>query len=334
MRVRLLVCALVLSASSRAGAEPAATHPDEARALFFDARQLMAEQRFAEACPKLEQSEQLDPGKGTEFNLARCYEHVGRPAAALVLYERVMAQSRQSGQTAHEELARDQAEAVARRVPRLVVDVPDAARVAGLRVAIDGVPLDAAAWSTSLRLEPGRHAVAARADGHVAWETTVALSEGESMKLPVPRLADAAPEPPPTAPPPAPVGVAGAPSAEQPAVDRGRTQRTAALVVGGAGAAGLAAGGVLVALAVAAYGDARSQGCSDTSNACPNQPAVDTRSTALARGNAATWTLAGGAALLGVGAVLWLTAPSSGAPARVGLGAGGGGPAVVVGGGV
>lgn len=332
MRARLLVAALVFSASSRASAQPAPGDVDQARTLFYDARQLMADQRYAEACPKLERSERLDPGKGTEFNLARCYEHVGRPAAALVLYERVILESRESGQAAHEALAREQAEAVARRVPRLVVDVAAPARVAGLRVSIDGVELDPAAWSTPLRLEPGRHALVARAAGHVAWETAVDLAEGESVKVPVPRLTDAPPEPPAIAPPPASPAHASTMRAEEPLVARGRLQRTAALVVGGAGVAGLVTGAVLAGLAVAAYGDARSQGCSDATNECPNQPAIDTRSTALGRGNAATWALAGGAALLGAGAVLWLTAPSSGASARVGVGAGAEGPAVLVGG--
>ena len=89
---RFVLCAAVATAfaygSTALGADPpaaAAKAPDDpaaAQALFYEARQLMKENKFGLACPKLEESLRLDYGIGTEFNLADCNEKLGRLATA------------------------------------------------------------------------------------------------------------------------------------------------------------------------------------------------------------------------------------------------------------
>jgi hypothetical protein len=56
-----------------------AQSPNEAAAtaLFDEGRRVMAENHYAEACPKLAESERLAPSGGTLINLADCYEHAG-----------------------------------------------------------------------------------------------------------------------------------------------------------------------------------------------------------------------------------------------------------------
>lgn len=58
-----------------------------AQGLFDEARALMAAGQAAEACPKLEESQRLDPGSGTLMNLARCYEQTNRIATAWSTYQ-------------------------------------------------------------------------------------------------------------------------------------------------------------------------------------------------------------------------------------------------------
>jgi hypothetical protein len=66
LRKRLLGVAMFLAASAIA-APSVAQRQDTvaAQALFDEAKQLMANKRFDEACPKLEESNRLDPGVGT-----------------------------------------------------------------------------------------------------------------------------------------------------------------------------------------------------------------------------------------------------------------------------
>ena len=56
--------------------------------------------RFAEACPKFEESMRLDPAIGTLLNLARCYESMGDVPAACQRYAQAEALANAEGQTA------------------------------------------------------------------------------------------------------------------------------------------------------------------------------------------------------------------------------------------
>src|SRR5258708_37292521 len=56
--------------------------PVAARTLFDEGRKLLADGKYDAACPKLEESQRLDPGMGTLVNLAECWEHIGRTALA------------------------------------------------------------------------------------------------------------------------------------------------------------------------------------------------------------------------------------------------------------
>ena len=50
--------------------------------LFAEGGKLVADGDHTAACPKFEESFHLDPGIGTGFNLADCWEHIGRTASA------------------------------------------------------------------------------------------------------------------------------------------------------------------------------------------------------------------------------------------------------------
>ena len=53
-----------------------------AEALFDQGVRLMKQNNFAEACPKLEESDRIDPAVGTLLYLGECYERVGKTASA------------------------------------------------------------------------------------------------------------------------------------------------------------------------------------------------------------------------------------------------------------
>lgn len=71
---------------------------------------------YAEACPKLEASLELDYGIGTEFNLADCREHLGDLVRARDGFLRVAAAATATSQRDRARLARGRADALTPRI--------------------------------------------------------------------------------------------------------------------------------------------------------------------------------------------------------------------------
>src|SRR6516164_3682204 len=76
----VLLAALTVPAVAHAQASP--QDQAVAQSLYDEAKTLMNAKNFVQACPKLEESQRLDPSPATEFHLADCYEQVGRTASA------------------------------------------------------------------------------------------------------------------------------------------------------------------------------------------------------------------------------------------------------------
>ncbi|WP_437321108.1 hypothetical protein [Sorangium sp. So ce385] len=194
----------LLGASALLWCRQAAAEESAAEQLFREGRALLVEQRFAEACPKLEESQRLEPSLGTKLNLAFCHERLGQVATAWVGFQEALITARTAGDAAREAFARARIDALAPRVPWLRVRA--SARDAGadqVTILLDGAALDPVAWDKELPVDPGEHVVAAAHQGEVFWETTVALKESERVDVAVPAPAEAAPAPVPAEPAPA-----------------------------------------------------------------------------------------------------------------------------------
>ncbi|MFT3776548.1 MAG: hypothetical protein QM820_65240 [Minicystis sp.] len=198
----------VLLMAGAALAEPTAAQRAAAAALFEDGKKLMADNKLDEACPKLAESQRLDPGMGTLFNLAVCYEKTNRTASAWVGYRDVAALAMAAGQGEREKVARDRAAALEPKLMRLKITVQPAAASAGVEVKRDGEVIASALWGTGVPVDPGKHVVTASAPGKAPWEVTATLDQpGKTVTIDVPALADqpgAAAGKPPVAPPPGP----------------------------------------------------------------------------------------------------------------------------------
>ena len=177
------------------GAE-AQTDSAAARALFAEGRALMEKEQFAEACPKFEESLRLDPGMGTQFDLAHCWEKLGRTASAWALFLDVAAAARNANQPQRETAARDRAKALEPRLTRLRIDVPKSS--SEMKIERDGQDVGRAAWGMAFPVDPGKHVIEVSAPGKKTWSDEVEVPAApRTVSLAVPELEDAPLPPPP-----------------------------------------------------------------------------------------------------------------------------------------
>ncbi len=312
-----LGAALALVSSSRvAHADPPPEVRAAATALFDDARRAMQARDYASACPKLEEAQRMDPGIGILFNLADCYEHVGRTASAWSSFREVAAEAATKGQADREKTARARAAALEPKLMRLRVVVPPEANANGLEVTRDGASIAAAIWGTPVPADPGKHAIVAKAPGKEPWRSEITLQQaGAVVDVVVAPLADAKAPSPSAAPPsatPAPASAATGDAAPQP----GSWQRPLAVAVAGAGVVGLGVGTAFGFLAKSSYDQSNQNAGCDKNGFC-SADAKALHDSAVTKGTIGTVVFVGGAAFVAGGVILWLTAPK--APAQVGL---------------
>src|SRR5882672_3885016 len=182
---------LVAAAGTFAAAAPALAQqrdPAAAQALFDEARTLMKSKRFEEACPKLAESQRLDPGIGTQFRLADCYEQQGKLASAWAGFLDVASVAAAAGQADREKAARGRATHLESRLPKLTIVVPAANRAPGLEIKRDGLAIGEAQWGSAVPMDPGDHQIVVGAPGKREFTGQVSLREGAPTTFNVPPL--------------------------------------------------------------------------------------------------------------------------------------------------
>jgi hypothetical protein len=297
--VEALSALFVVALTSPAAAQSSSS--TAAQALFDQARILLEAGQVAEACPKFEESQRLDPGSGTLLNLATCYEKSGRLASAWTTYLEAASASKASGNSEREGVAREQAAALAPRLSFLIVKVGEAARgVRGLQITRDGESVGPAQWDLPVPADSGDHTVVATATGYKSWKASATVKgEGQKTVVTVPVLER---DP-------------NAAVVESPSPDAASThlsadpwpQRRLAIIAAGVGVVGLGVATGFGFSAKSTYEDSKSH-CSET-NVC-NDTGLDLRDNAFGKATIATVAFGIGLAGLVGGAALWFTAPT------------------------
>ncbi len=153
----------------------------EADAAFKHGREAFKAEKYQEACDAFEESQSLDPQLGTKFNLAQCYEKVGKLATAYTMYNELLALD---DNTFRKHLTTDALAALEPRVPKIqvVIDKPPPDVVVTIQDAKGvGRPAD---LNAPTRVDVGDYKVVAVAKGMRDWiSPTTHASEGQVTQI-------------------------------------------------------------------------------------------------------------------------------------------------------
>jgi hypothetical protein len=298
--VSIALAAIALAIAPTQAFAQSASDQATAEALFKQARDLIAAGKYSDACPKLAESQRLDPGTGTLLNLATCYEKNGQIASAWVTYKGAVTAAQNANEADRAKLARTRAAALEPTLPTLTIVVLPAADRPDLRVTRDGETVGRVAWGTPIPVDPGAHAVQANAPGHKAWQGQAqVVGAGAKVTIEIPAL-DADTQASPAAPTPL-TAPAETPAPSTP----GSTQRVIGLVVAGVGVLGLGAGGVFGVMAKSKNDSVPSQCNGSVCTATGTSSLDDAKSAATV----STVAFVAGGVAVAAGVILYIIAP-------------------------
>jgi hypothetical protein len=290
------------SSETLADAAPA-REPNEVEAdrVFREARELLKQGKYDEACPKLEQSHRLDPALGTLLNLGVCYEEWGRVVSAWRVYRQVQIQAHEHAQFERETLAQERISALEPELPRIVLDFEGSLPTS---VSLNDQPLPSATWNRPMLVDPGTHHLEVRSPRHGVWTRHIQVQRAQSLRVVVPVLATTAPKPTSALDP-----RRARQSPDGSSKDPGQPPaRNAAIVLGGLGAGAAIAGTVFGILAYSA--DASSDDECGPRGACTSA-GRELRDKAHDQASLSTVAFGIAGASVAGALALWFTAPKA-----------------------
>lgn len=260
-----------------------------AEALFEQGKQLLRAGNAAAACPKLAESQRIDPSTGTLLALAMCHEADGKLASAWAAFVSVQARARNEGRQDREQAAHARAQALKPRLSTLEVRVPaEVAAQPGLEVRRDGTLLGRGGWNVVVPVDGGEHVVEVSAPGKAAWRGAASLkAEADAAVVTVPVLK---------------AGPTEVNAADAKLAGRWGGLEWTGVGFAGAGVVGLGIGGYFLSSALGDKSDS-SKDCGG--NVCGPAGAEDRRA-AVANGDRATIFAIAGGVLAAGGATLFV----------------------------
>jgi hypothetical protein len=285
-----------------ASADPSKEDVARADALFRAAQALLQAGQVSEACAKFGESYAIDPAPGALLNLGVCHDKEGKTASAyreLKQLAQAMSNSRNRDDKERLRFANETIAKIEPRLTRAAFDVP-----AGTQVKLDGLMVDT---SQPQPIDPGDHNVELSAPGKVGKTTLWKVLPQPGTQVFKGDLGDATatpatPEAPAKGPEPA-----VAPPPQQPEQPRQKAdwKRPAGFALGGAGVVAIGLG-IYFGLDTFSKRDQRDPHCVGT--VCDAE-GISLNDKAHTSATISTIAFIGGAALLGAGGYLLLTAP-------------------------
>ena len=286
-----------------------ADNKDKAESLFKQGKKLMGEKRYADACEAFEKSYKLDPGLGTQLNIAKCYEDWGKIGRAYLAYQAAEKAANEAKDPRTPKI-RDLVAGLEPEVPHLTIKLPKDAP-ADLKVTLDSRAVET--LNEPFVVDPGPHTIEWTFRGAAKKRSKIVAIDrgGESeVSLDVSPAKGGGGE--------GEIGGGGGDGDMQvdtqpePARSRapGRTQRMLGIALGGAGVVAIGVSSYLTLSARSDYNSALDTYCNGMKDNCDMtglEITRDARSTA----NKATIVFLVGAAMVGGGAALYFLAPKA-----------------------
>lgn len=285
-----LSVALLVSSSFASGQT---ANDKRAEELFNKAVELSEARNYADACPLLAESQQLDPRPGTLFALADCEREaqkikssVDHFKAYLQAYDGLKGDvRRRHDQRANS--ARGYVKKLEPTIPTLKLTFPGGLPENAV-ITSNGVAVDRGTIDTEAKVDPGEHVLIVKMPGRTDAEQRITLIPGDKKVVEL---------------------ALGAAFENTTVEDKPQTnvRRTVGFVLMGTGAAGLIFGGVMGGLAVGQKNVVQEH-CADLE--C-DRTGLDAVNHGRSYGNMSTIGLAAGGVVAATGLVLFLTAPKT-----------------------
>jgi len=325
LRLLVFTSALVpLLSVHPASADTNASQKAAAEALFDEGIQLMKANRFAEACPKLEDSQRVDPGIGTLLYLAECYEKLGKTASAWATFREAASSAGAAGQVDREKNAKQRASRLEPKLSYVTLRVPrEVSELTGLKVRLGSAELGPGVFGIATPADPGESKLEVSADAHETYSVALQIEAGKRYDVSIPPLREQAPPPASlqptvpgtgTSPPTGAGGTTATPALAANTPSAAATHpsanplKTVGLVLGGVGVVGIGVGTIFGLKAISNINDAKDGSCARS--ICQEQADLDKTKDANSAATVSNVAfIAGGATLVG-GALLFFLTPS------------------------
>ena len=294
-----------------AGEPDNASQADES---FHAGRALLKDKRYADACPKFEQSQRQDPASGTLLALAYCQELSGLLATSWTNYLAAAQLAEREGQSDRQSAAAERATAISARFSKLTVVVPsELLSLPGFHLLRDGIEFERASFGLPVPTDGGTHAFQATAPGRVPWSSTVTLLPEHDQKTLILPVLD--PVPPPSSAPARANSPAPPPSDYDAAHRSEIALKRVSLAVAAASIIGLGVGTGFALSAKSKNDDSNANGC--TNDGC-DANGTRLRNDALSAARVSTWSFVASGVLAAGSITLYLTANSLHSPSNRG----------------
>jgi hypothetical protein len=303
-----------ISATSLAYAEPTPANKAASAAVFADAKALLAQGHFAEACPKFAEAQRLYPTAGTLLNLGDCYELSTPPrtASAWGAFKQAEVMARNAGDAARQEEGGRRAQVLEAKLSRVTIAPMPNARIPGLEVKWDGNTVGEGLWGTAFPVDAGEHKIEASAPGKQSWTRRLLVQpNGGTVPVSFPEL------------PPAPLAAAPGPGAGAPE-SSWSTQRYVGLGIGAAGIVGGVVGAIFGGKAAGKNSDSLPHCLPNDITHC-DATGIALRNDAFSAAEVSTILFIASGVAVAAGTITFLTAPSGTAKIQPVVGAGFGG---------